>query len=351
MVWAILAVYSLLALIAGLNLALMRRPPRTGACWNPAIAVPARNEAHNLRELVPALTAQGVAVYVYDDESTDGTAEVAAAAGAKVLLGGPLPPGWLGKNWACHKLAQAVAEDHPGEWILFLDADVRPSMDFVLRFGFLATRRGAPNVITGFPTMLAGAGLEPAYLGWVPWVLLATNPYGLVARTGAGHSMFTNGQVVGWRTATYLRVLPHEANRAEVLEDVMIGRALARLGERVEVANLSNILSVRMYATLSEAVSGMSKNSASIAGPGWGSALVAGGLLLAAWGWLLAARLWPWALLLLLLSKFLTGRVVRYPPWTIPLLPLTLTAAALTVLRSWRLRRLGRLEWKGRTIA
>lgn len=350
MVWAILAVYVVLALVAALNLALMRRPPASGTAWNPAIAIPARNEAQNLREMIPSLASQGATVYVYDDESTDGTAEVAASLGAKVLLGGPLPPGWLGKNWACHSLAKAVAEDHPGEWTVFLDADVRPGPDFVRRLGFLATRRGAPDVLTGFPKMLPGDGLEPAYLGWVPWVLLATNPFGLVARTGKGHNMFTNGQIVAWRTATYLRILPHEANRAEVLEDVKIGRTLARLGERVEVANLAGILAVRMYATLPDAIAGMSKNSASIAGPGWGSALVATGLLIAAWGWLLAGRLWPLALLLLLLSNFLTGRVVRYPVWTMPLLPLTLSAAAWTVLRSWRLRRQGRLEWKGRTI-
>ena len=37
---------------------------------------------------------------VVDDESTDATAAIAAAAGARVVDGGRLPAGWAGKAWA-----------------------------------------------------------------------------------------------------------------------------------------------------------------------------------------------------------------------------------------------------------
>ena len=54
-----------------------------------------------------------------DDGSTDATAEVARAGGARVLAAPPPPDGWLGKPWACHIGASAAA----GERLLFLDAD------------------------------------------------------------------------------------------------------------------------------------------------------------------------------------------------------------------------------------
>ena len=56
---------------------------------------------------------------VVDDGSTDGTAEVAAAAGAPSSSRRRLPAGWLGKPWAC----QVGADAATGTDLVFLDAD------------------------------------------------------------------------------------------------------------------------------------------------------------------------------------------------------------------------------------
>ncbi len=106
---------------------------------------------------------------------------VAAAAGARVLRGGELPAGWTGKNHACHRLAQAAAEDSPARWWVFLDADVYPEPGFL---GGLVQHleRHRPPVLTGFPKGLPGRGIEPLFLAWVGWILLATNPFALVSR-------------------------------------------------------------------------------------------------------------------------------------------------------------------------
>jgi glycosyltransferase involved in cell wall biosynthesis len=336
----------LFALVAGLNWALMRRP-RPGVPKFTAL-IPARNEAGKIGALVRALVAQAVPVIVFDDESDDGTAEEAADAGATVLRGGPLPEGWVGKNRACHHLALAAAEASPHDWWVFLDADVEPSPDFAARLGGLISDVGPRcPVITGFPRMAPGAGLEPVALGWVPLVLLATAPFGLVSRIGRGHTRFTNGQIVAWRGSTYLDQMPHEAVRGQVLEDVGIGRLLARRGVRVEVADLSRCLSVRMYATAREAVDGMSKNSHQITGSVTGSVLLATFFLV--WG--LAWVLWPPALGLLILTKWFTDRVVRGPLWALPLVPLSLAVGALSVLRSLVWHRRGAVRWKGRTYS
>ncbi len=84
-----------------------------------SVLVPARNAARELAECLAALgasTASGMEILVVDDASTDDTAAVAAAAGARVLR---LP----------RRAGPAAARNHGaraarGEILLFVDADV-----------------------------------------------------------------------------------------------------------------------------------------------------------------------------------------------------------------------------------
>ncbi|MEM7015479.1 MAG: glycosyltransferase [Verrucomicrobiota bacterium] len=85
------------------------------------IIIPARDEAENLRQLLPSIGDQNLEVIVVDDHSSDETSEVAQELGARVLTGKPLPEGWKGKPWACSQGA-AAAESN---WLLFLDADTK----------------------------------------------------------------------------------------------------------------------------------------------------------------------------------------------------------------------------------
>lgn len=338
--------YGWLVLVSATNLLLMRRPQgRAPVCFE--VMIPARNEAGQIERVITPLVAAGVKVTVFDDESDDGTGSVASGLGAAVVSPvDPLKKGWTGKNRACHELAERAT----AKWVVFLDADTVPSAEFGEAMSkFLATREAEVAVVSGFPRMNPGAGLEPAYLGWVPWILLATNPFGLVAISGRGHNRFTNGQVVAWRRDALAEHRPFETLRGEILEDVKIGRLLAKRGVKVEVAHLSRVLAVNMYPTLGEAVKGMSKNSADIGGGMVGSLVFAAVLVALGWGWLLGGPSAGWLFGMLLLSKVLTDRVIRYPLWTVPLLPLTLLAGALTVVRSLLLKRRGQLQWKGRT--
>lgn len=346
---AVCGVYGLFLLVALLNLALMRRPSGASTAPRIAVLIPARNESENLASLLPLL-GWAEKVLVFDDESSDDTAQVASGHGALVVRAGePLPPDWTGKNRACHELAKVASEVTDAEWWVFLDADARPGPGFPQAIGSLA-RKGHAPVVTGFPRLLAGRGLEPVVLGWVPWILLSTNPFGLVSRARLGHNGFTNGQVVAWRADRYWELAPHQAVRGRVLEDVAIGRLLARSGVRVEVGALASVLDVRMYDTPRQAWDGMSKNAFEIAGTAWGTWALALLLFALAWGWALAGTLWPVALGLLLASKLFSDRLVRYPVWTLPLMPVTLTVAAATLVRSWWWRCRGAAVWKGRRV-
>lgn len=350
----LVGVYGLLCFVAWINALGMRRIRPSGkvkVAKFPSVLIPARDEEENLKELVPLLTAQGLRVYVYDDDSSDKTAEVARTAGAIVIKGRTLPEGWRGKCHACHQLALAASEDSPDEWWVFIDADTRPLPDFAQGMANWIESQGKKTfMLTGFPKMNPGAGFEPLYLAWVPWILLATNPFALVSRTRKGHSFFANGQVQLWRASTYMELLPHQAVKQAVLEDVAIGRLMAKRGQRVEVANWSSALSVTMYKNFPEAWQGMLKNSAEIAGRGAGSWLFALLLLTMAWAWLAAGSL-TWICLGLLLASWLGVWVtVRLPVFSGILLPITLTLAAITVAVSDFSRSRGRSKWKGRPL-
>lgn len=88
-----------------------------------SIIIPARNEGNNLSRLLQSIRYQTMVpgeTIVVDDHSEDETAAVAKKWGCTLMRSPNLPPGWLGKSWACWQGALAAR----GEILLFLDADI-----------------------------------------------------------------------------------------------------------------------------------------------------------------------------------------------------------------------------------
>ncbi|WP_288480845.1 glycosyltransferase family 2 protein [uncultured Deinococcus sp.] len=247
-----------------------------------SILIPARDEARTLPHTLPGVLAQGAGeVLVLDDHSADDTARLAAGLGARVLRGAPLPPGWVGKSWACEQLAGAAR----GDLLIFTDADVfwRPgALGAVLR----ALEDSGADLLTVLPRhtgLTPGARLltplvDAAVLGWLPYPLLRTRwPLATVA----------NGQLMAFRRAAYRRAGGHAAVRAELLEDTQLARRLKAAGGRVVPALGQGCVEVTMYRSYRESLGGFGKNAL-------GVHLDSRALLLGLGLWHLLAYTLPW---------------------------------------------------------
>ncbi len=99
------------------------------------IVVPARNEADNIALSVTSLLGQdypALSLVLVDDDSNDGTADVARRVAAEqgahdrltIISGGALPPRWTGKLWAVKQGIAAADEKFAPKYLMLTDADI-----------------------------------------------------------------------------------------------------------------------------------------------------------------------------------------------------------------------------------
>jgi hopene-associated glycosyltransferase HpnB len=112
--------------------------PRAPAAWpRVTVVIPARDEADGIGRCLDSLLGQdyrGVwSVMLVDDNSSDGTADVALQTAANcgaserltVVSGAALPRGWTGKLWALSQgIAATERSERPPEYFLLTDADI-----------------------------------------------------------------------------------------------------------------------------------------------------------------------------------------------------------------------------------
>ena len=223
-----------------------------------SVVVPARDEAHRIAPLLDAIVgAPGVAeVIVVDDQSSDDTADLARRAGARVVSGEPLPDGWAGKAWA---LQQGIIAAN-SEWVVTLDADARPDPR-------LPTALVARAVAGRFDLLTVGGRFECPTPGsrWLHPAMLTT----LVYRFGPPGTSTTrpdrtmaNGQCMAFPRTPFLASGAMELVRSEVVEDLALARRLATDGHRVGFLDASELLSVRMFESFSDAWDGWGRSLA-----------------------------------------------------------------------------------------
>lgn len=228
-----------------------------------AIVIPARNEAHNLPNLLRSLISQSKPpdeIIVVDDGSTDGTGEIARQLGARVIESSPLPDGWRGKTWACQQGAQAAT----GDWLLFLDADTWFESDGLRRvlLDFQAGGGGAFSVAPFHQV----PRLHEQFSAFFNLVMLA----GPGAFTLAGDRMKPRGlfgQFLLIERSAYEKVGGHEAVKGRILENFWLAEKLRALHVPLRCRGGDGVFTFRMYPhNWSELIEGWTKGFASGAG-------------------------------------------------------------------------------------
>ena len=229
-----------------------------------SIVLPARNEARNIEACVRSIlttTWPNVELFVVNDNSTDGTGDIArrvAAGDARVTVidAPPLADGWFGKQWACHQAVQRARGGH----LFFTDADTRHSPELLARMLGAMRARGA--------AMLSVAGLQLAETFWErliqPQVFtLIMMRYGSVERMSRSTNplgKIVNGQCFVVTRAAYDRVGGHAAVRDNVAEDLRLAQEVTRAGESVQMVEGPDFIKTRMYEGLGELMRGWGKN-------------------------------------------------------------------------------------------
>jgi len=357
--WLVIAFLALQAAVLLVNLVAFpvlgaRAWPRSGRRATPpgaprprvSLLVPARNEAEALPATLPSWTTQGAdELLVLDDDSSDDTPRILAAAGVRVLSCAPLPAGWSGKNWACHQLARAAT----GDVLVFTDADVswRPgALDRVVA----ELRATGAGLLTVWPRQRCVTLGERLVVPLVDLLLLANLPHPLVRALPCASLSGANGQLMAWRREAYERVGGHAALPSEVLEDVRLARRAKSLGIPLTLRLGGPWVETRMYRGWPQVVAGFGKNVLPAAGGSRIALLAVGALNLAAYTlpWLLAwfdARWWWVAAGGIALRAAANAKVGR-SVWEAALQPLGPVAFGAVVRRA--LSRAG-YAWKGRT--
>lgn len=351
-------------LVGGLLLLRARTLDPPGAA-SPALSViiPARDEARALPILLASLARQTLApleVIVADDGSTDGTAGIAAAAGARVIRPGPKPPGYRGKTWPAYRAAQEAR----GEVLVFLDADTWLEPEGLARLASTLEGQGGgllsvePHHVTRRPHEQLSAYFN---------LLRVASVGGFGPLGSTPHGAF--GPCLVIRRADYFAFGGHARPevRGQILENYFLGQVALREGRRVSCRAGKGAVSMRMYPRdARELVEGWSKAFVTGAAASrrsflalssvWLSGAAASALVLALaplFGGLpaLAVGAGLYALFALQLGMMLR-QVGRFSVWTSLLFPIPLLAFFAIFLRSTYLVRLRRkVSWRGQTIA
>lgn len=228
-----------------------------------SVLIPARNEEGNIIDLLNSIKNQDYTEYeviVYDDGSTDNTYTLCLDFSKtdrrfSVIKGNDLPPGWLGKNYACHQMATLAK----GEYLLFLDADEK-IYDGLINSAIHRMLLNRLSLLSLFANQTMQTLGEWSVVPLMHFILLNLLPLRLVFLIKNTSVAAASGQFMFFNATEYKKHQWHKKVKNKVVEDVEIMRLVKSTRLNGEALLANGMVTCRMYKNFTEGINGFSKN-------------------------------------------------------------------------------------------
>lgn len=227
-----------------------------------SILVPARNEERNIDICIKSLLNQDYPNYeliILDDNSIDNTLKICKKfenlPNYRIIKGLSLPNDWLGKNWACHQLAN----QSNGEILIFTDADnfhhqnsVRNTVQYFQKYKL--------GMMSAFPQQITNTFSEKLIVPIIDLLIYS----GLILWTTykLKNKLFAaaNGQWIAFTRDTYFKIGGHQAVKNKIVEDLSLSRLAKSCGIKTMTTSGTGVVFGKMYNNFTEIWNGLSKN-------------------------------------------------------------------------------------------
>jgi chlorobactene glucosyltransferase len=239
--------------------------PRIGKHYEDKISIliPARNEADNILTLLQSIYEQDYQNYeviILDDNSTDNTYALCEAFARdhqnfKVIKGKELQGDWLGKNYACHQLAEQAT----GAYYLFLDADEQVYKG-LFNSAIHRMNLRSLSLLSLFTNQDMRTPGEKMVVPLMHYILLNLLPLRLVYLIKSAAVAAASGQFMLFNAEDYKKYQWHQLAKNKVVEDVVIMKLVKGYKLNGEALLGNGMISCRMYKGYSEAIDGFGKN-------------------------------------------------------------------------------------------
>jgi hopene-associated glycosyltransferase HpnB len=237
-------------------------PSATSDVCPPAVAVivPARNEADVVGPAMQSLLTQDYTgrlhVFLVDDHSSDGTAEVARGAAREinrsdrltVVQASPLPKGWTGKVWALSEGLKRAA-GFGADYFLLADADMTFAPNAAASLVCHA-EAGELDLVSVLARLSCESFAERAIIPSFVFFFFMLYPPAWVERPNWRTAAAAGGCILV-RAEALARIGGIASVRSEVIEDCALARAVKQSG-RTWLGLGEGVRSLRAYSSWSE---------------------------------------------------------------------------------------------------